>query len=598
MIYYNPLDEFYKSKIGAIPENEKITLRVKGNFNSVIFCCKKDGEEYVCHQMQKNNGYFEIEICFTSGLYFYHFECDGKFLGNCYEFLGAFSNDKEDFQLTVYKADYSVPEWVYGGVIYQIFPDRFCRGEKEKVVPSHKVLHENWSDMPVYLPNEQGEIINNDFFGGDIKGIINKLDYIKTLGVNIIYLNPIFKAFSNHRYDTGDYMQIDEMLGSMEDFKDLIHKAKEKGIQIVLDGVFNHTGDDSLYFNRYNRYSSVGAYQDKNSKYYAWYNFTDYPNQYDSWWGIKTLPAINETNEDYIKYITGKDGVIEFYTKLGVGGWRLDVVDELPVEFVKKIRDAVKRNNQNAILIGEVWEDATNKISYGKRREYFQGRELDSVMNYPLKNAILDFVKYGNVNLLSHTIKEQIDHYPDKALHALMNILSTHDTIRLLSNLSGENIDGKSKTQLANLQIKQEDFEKVKFKLKVATLLQFTLIGIPSIYYGDEVGMQGYTDPLNRQTFPWGNEDKNICDWYVFLSKLRQCYSAFSFGNFEEIYKDNGVFIFKRFDENSEVLIAINISNKPVSLDFDGEILEVITNVKYKNNYILNKKSIAVFINK
>ena len=598
MIYYNPLDEFYKSKIGAIPENEKITLRVKGNFNSVIFCCKKDGEEYVCHQMQKNNDYFEIEICFTSGLYFYHFNCDGEFLGNCCEFLGVFSNYKEDFQLTVYKADYSVPNWVYGGIIYQIFPDRFCRGEKEKNVPSHKVLHENWSDMPVYLPNEQGEIINNDFFGGDIKGIINKLDYIKTLGVNIIYLNPIFKAFSNHRYDTGDYMQIDEMLGTMEDFKDLIHKAKEKGIQIVLDGVFNHTGDDSLYFNRYNRYSGLGAYQDKNSKYYAWYNFTDYPNKYDSWWGIKTLPAINESNEDYIKYITGNDGVIEFYTKLGVGGWRLDVVDELPAEFVKKIRDAVKRNNQNAILIGEVWEDATNKISYGKRREYFQGKELDSVMNYPLKNAILDFVKHGNVHLLSRTIKEQIDHYPDMALHALMNILSTHDTIRLLSNLSGENIDGKSKTQLANLKIKQEDFEKVKFKLKVATLLQFTLIGIPSIYYGDEVGMQGYTDPLNRQTFPWGNEDKNICDWYVFLSKLRQDYSAFSLGNFEEIFKDNGVFMFKRFDENSEVLIAINISNKEVSLDFDGEVLEVITNVKHKNNYILNKNSIAVIINK
>ncbi len=598
MIYYNPLDEFYKSKIGAFPENEKITLRVKGNFNSVIFCCKKDGEEYNCHQMQKCGDYFDIEICFTSGLYFYHFECDGAFLSKGFDFLGVFSNDKEDFQLTVYKADYSVPEWVYGGVIYQIFPDRFCRGEKEKNVPSYKVLHENWEDMPVYLPNEQGEIINNDFFGGDIRGITDKLDYIKSLGVNIIYLNPIFKAFSNHRYDTGNYMEIDELLGSMEDFKCLISKAKDKGIQIVLDGVFNHTGDDSLYFNKYNRYDSVGAYQDKNSRYYWWYNFIDYPNNYDSWWGIKTLPAINESNQDYIKYITGKDGVIEFYTKLGVGGWRLDVVDELPAEFVKRIRDAVKRNNPNAIVIGEVWEDATNKISYGKRREYFQGKELDSVMNYPLKNAILDFVKYGNVHLLSHTIKEQIDHYPHKALHALMNILSTHDTIRLLSNLSGENIDGKSKIQLADLRIKQEDFEKVKFKLKVATLLQFTLLGVPSIYYGDEVGMQGYTDPLNRQTFPWGNEDKSICDWFVFLSKLRQDYSAFSCGSFEEIYKDNGIFIYKRFDEKSEVLIAVNLSNKDLSLDFGGSILDIITNIKHKDNYELINNSIAVFVNK
>ncbi len=598
MIYYNPLDEFYKSKIGAIPKNEKITIRVRGNFNSVIFCCKKDGEDYSCYQMDKDFDYFQIETFFSSGLYFYHFECDGRFLGNSAEFLGVFSNDKKDFQLTVFDRDYSVPNWVYGGIIYQIFPDRFCRGEKEKSIPSHKVLHENWSEMPVYLPNEQGEIINNDFFGGDIKGIIDKLDYIKSLGVNIIYLNPIFKAFSNHRYDTGDYMQIDELFGSMEDFKTLIEKAKQKGIQLVLDGVFNHTGDDSLYFNKYNRYSSLGAYQDKNSKYYSWYNFTDYPNQYDSWWGIKTLPAINESNEDYIKYITGEDGVIEFYTKLGVGGWRLDVVDELPAEFVKKIRDAVKRNNKDAIVIGEVWEDATNKISYGKRREYFQGKELDSVMNYPLKNAILDFVKYGKASLLSHVIKEQIDHYPHKALHALMNILSTHDTIRLLSNLSGENIDGKSKSQLADLKIKQEDFENVKFKLKVATLLQFTLLGIPSIYYGDEVGMQGYTDPLNRQTFPWGNEDKSIYDWYVFLSKLRQRFSAFSCGNFEEIYKDNGVIIYKRFDKNSEVLIAVNLSNKDISLDFEGDLIELITNSKHKNHYELTKNSIAVFINK
>ncbi len=598
MRYYNPLDKFYKSITGAVSKNEKITFRVKGDFSCVSFCCKKDGEDYVCRQMKKKDDYFEIEISFLSGLYFYHFDCDGNFLGNSIDYLGVFINEKEDFQLTVYDDEYSVPEWVYGGIIYQIFPDRFYRGEKQKKLPSYKILHENWSDMPVYLPNEQGEIINNDFFGGDIKGIIDKLDYIKSLGVNIIYLNPIFKAFSNHRYDTGNYMEIDELLGSMEDFKLLIESAKEKNIQIILDGVFNHTGDDSLYFNKYNRYSTIGAYQDKNSRYYSWYNFTEHPNHYDSWWGIKTLPAINENNQDYVKYITGEDGVIEYYTKLGVGGWRLDVVDELPSEFVKKIREAVKRNNKNAIIIGEVWEDATNKISYGNRREYFQGKELDSVMNYPLKNAILDFVKYGNSNILSHTIKEQIDHYPHKSLHALMNILSTHDTIRLLSNLSGDNIDGMSKSQLAQMRITEENLPLAKFKLKVATLLQFTLLGVPSIYYGEEVGMQGYTDPLNRQTYPWGNEDKSIYDWYVFLSNLRKDYTAFACGDFEEIYKENGVYIYKRFDANSEILIAVNLSNKALSLNFDGAIFEIITDTKHKNYYELNKKSIAIFVNK
>ena len=597
MMHYNPLDSFYKSKIGAVLENDKITFRIKGDFSSAIFCCKRDGQDYAFYQMQKTGDYFEIEKCFSSGLYFYHFECDGRFLAKNAEYLGEFVTEKVDFQLTVYEGDYFVPSWVYGGIIYQIFPDRFYRGENEKIIPQYKVLHEKWDEMPIFLPNEQGEIINNDFFGGDIKGIIQKLDYIKSLGVNIIYLNPIFKAFSNHRYDTGDYMQIDDMLGDLDDFKLLIKKAKELGIQIVLDGVFNHTGDDSLYFNKYNRYDSVGAYQDKNSRYYSWYNFNDYPNKYESWWGIKTLPAINESNDDYIEFITGKDGVIEYYTKLGIGGWRLDVVDELPSDFVKRIRDAVKRNNQNAVIIGEVWEDATNKISYGNRREYFQGKELDSVMNYPLKNAILEFAKYGNTNLLSHTIKEQIDHYPHQALHALMNILSTHDTIRLLSNLSGESIDGKTKTELSKLTIKNENFQSVFFKLKVATLLQYTLMGVPTIYYGDEVGMQGYTDPLNRQTFPWGNENKNIYNWYLFLSSLRKNYSAFTCGSFEEIYRDNGAYIYKRFDENSEILIAINISNDNLCLDFDGNLLELLTNKVYNDNYELNKNTIAVFVN-
>lgn len=593
---YNPLDSYYKSKIGAVSENEKITFRIKGDFTSVAFCCKKDGEDYTIYQMQSKGEYFEIDKLFSCGLYFYHFECDGRFLGNSNEYIGEFLTEN-DFQLTIYNKDYTVPSWVCGGIIYQIFPDRFNRGEKEKIVPFHKVLHKNWNEMPVYLPNEQGEIINNDFFGGDIKGIIQKLDYIKSLGVNIIYLNPIFKAFSNHRYDTGDYMQIDDMLGDLDDFKLLIQKAKELGIQIILDGVFNHTGDDSLYFNKYNRYDSIGAYQDKNSRYFSWYNFTDYPNKYESWWGIKTLPAINESNPDYIDFITGKDGVIKYYTKLGIGGWRLDVVDELPSEFVKKIRDAVKRNNQNAVIIGEVWEDATNKISYGNRREYFQGKELDSVMNYPLKNAILEFVKSGNVNLLSWTIKEQIDHYPHQALHALMNILSTHDTIRLLSNLSGENVEGKTKSELSNLKIAKDNFNNVFFKLKVATLLQYTLMGVPTIYYGDEVGMQGYVDPLNRQTFPWGNENLDIYSWYVFLSKIRDKYSAFSCGFFEEIYKEKGVYVYKRFDDNSEILIAINLSNNDIYFDFEGNLLEIISNKEYNNYYELNRNSIAVFVN-
>ena len=597
MTYYNPLDKFYKSQTGAVCADSLIKFRVKGDFDSVLLLLKKDGQSgFDRHLMNKCYDFFELDIKFSVGLYFYCFKIsNGKYIGNV-NFEGVVCDNPEFFQLTCYDKNYSVPDWITGGVIYQIFPDRFFRSKQEKSVPDYKILHENWSDIPVFLPNEEGKIINNDFFGGDLLGIIEKLDYISSLGVNVIYLNPIFKAFSNHRYDTGDFMQIDPLLGTIEDFKLLIKKAEEKGIKIILDGVFNHTGDDSVYFNKYGRYDSVGAFQSKDSKYYNWYNFINYPNNYESWWGIKTLPAINETNDDYVQFITGKDGVLEHYTALGIGGWRLDVVDELPSTFVKNIRSAVKGVNQNAVVIGEVWEDVSNKISYGVRREYFQGGELDSAMNYPLKNAMINYVKSGDVKELSYTIKEQLDHYPHKSLHAMMNLLSTHDTERLLTVIGGEDSKGKTKIQLSKTEIKSEDLALAKFKLKVASLLQFTLCGVPSIYYGDEIGMQGYADPLNRKTYPWGKEDAELLNWYMFLGQLRSKYSAFKTGDFIELYKTNGTFVYKRFDDNSEVLIAINLSDKEIVIEFEGQLTELTNNTVANENYILKENSFAVFV--
>lgn len=599
MTYYNPLNAFYKSQIGAVKENNLITFRVKGDFDCLNFMCQKDGEDcYISHKMIRIGDYFEINIKFNKGLYFYYFDClNGYYISknDCLE--GQIMQNISPFQLTAYKEDYYVPQWMYGGVIYQIFPDRFCRVNSKVEVPSYKVLHEKWNELPVFLPNEQGEIINNDFFGGNLLGIVSKLDYIQSLGVNIIYLNPIFKAFSNHRYDTGDYMQIDDLLGSMEDFKYLLKMARERNIKIVLDGVFNHTGDDSIYFNKYERYNSVGAYQSKDSPYYNWYSFIDYPNEYESWWGIKTLPAVNESNKSFIDFITGEGGVLDYYTNLGVDGWRLDVVDELPSSFVKNIRKAVKNANSESVIIGEVWEDASNKISYGKRREYLQGNELDSAMNYPLKNAILNYVKTGDSKSLSLIIKEQLDHYPHIALHSMMNLLSTHDTVRLLTVLDENYPVNTTKTQLSTYKIPISNLQLAKFRLKVATLLQFTLCGVPSIYYGDEVGMQGYSDPLNRCTFPWGEEDAEILTWYKTLSSIRKNYSAFDCGDFELIYENNGVIIYKRFDKSSQVLICINLTKNKFLLDFNGNMLELLTNIKYNDGYELKENSFAVFIN-
>lgn len=598
MVIYNPLDKFYKSITGASRADEKITFRVKGDFGSVVLLLKNDKTgccDYLA--MLKIDDYFCIDLTLSVGLYFYCFLLeDGRHVGLGGEYLGVISDNPVFFQHTVYSVDFCTPKWLKGGIIYQIFPDRFYNSNPERAVFKEKNYHKNWSDVPIYEPNEHGQVMNNDFFGGDINGIIEKLDYLKSLSVTAIYLNPIFRAYSNHRYDTGNYMEIDPVLGTEEDFCRLISKAREKGIEIILDGVFNHTGDDSLYFNKYGNYESLGAYQSKESKYYGWYNFNNYPNKYESWWGISTLPSVNETNEDFIDYITGNDGVLERYTKLGIGGWRLDVVDELPDDFVKRIRLAVKGVNPNAVIIGEVWEDASNKTAYGVRREYFQGQELDSVMNYPLKNAIISYVRNCDVKILSRVIKEQLDHYPKAVLDSLMNILSTHDTKRLITALNGVDMEGKSKREMENTFIPDIEMNNARFNVKIASLLQYTLCGVPCVYYGDEIAMQGYIDPLNRRTYPWGNEDEEMLNWYKKIGKIRRFYSAFDSGEFEELFSSDGAFVFVRKDDESELLVATNVGDGEFVLNFDGKLLDLISGNEYSEEFLLSKKSCAVLV--
>ncbi len=597
-MYYNPLDKFYKSVTGAVPDNTEIKFRVKGYFDSVFLLLKKDGQEFDArYLMDRKDGFFEVTVKLKKGLYFYCFMLpNDEFIGVSDTLCGIKTTTPERFQLTVYSSEYKVPSWLNGGIIYQIFPDRFCSSSADKTAPNGKVLHSNWLDTPVFLPNEKGRVVNNDFFGGDLQGIISKLDYLSELGVTAIYLNPIFEAFSNHRYDTGDYMKIDSLLGAEKDLVELIDEARKKGIGIILDGVFNHTGDDSVYFNRYGRYQSIGAYQSKDSPYYSWYSFIDYPNLYESWWGIDTLPAINERNRAFINFITGENGVLAHYTKLGVSGWRLDVVDELPDFFVKEIRSAIKKVNSDGIVIGEVWEDASNKISYGVRREYFLGNELDSVMNYPLKDAILNYVRYSDEKLLFKTVNEQLDHYPSAVLHSLMNILSTHDTVRLITALHGEDMSGRSKSEMAQTFIPNDQLDMAEFKLKVASLLQYTLYGVPCVYYGDEIGMQGYIDPLNRKCYPWGKENHELINWYTKLGKIRRRYSAFSEGETQIIYANHGVFVFKRTASDSEVLVGVNLGFEEFYLSFDGELNNIIDDTVCISKCKLLPKSFVVLL--
>lgn len=574
--YYNPLDEKCKSQIGAIKSGQTIKISVFGDFSSLdaVIISDKTNQKLV-YGMQKTVNGFTVDLKIEeAGLYWYYFESNGFLYGRDDD-LGLLSGSLEKFQLLVYNECYDLPENYLGGVIYQIFPDRFNIGGELKK-GDHKIFRK-WGEQPYYKPDKNGKILNDDFFGGNLSGIEEKLPYLKSLGVTAIYLNPVTKAFSNHRYDTSDYLKIDETLGDCEDFARLTKSAAATGIRIIIDGVYNHTGDDSVYFNKYGHFNSLGAYQSKNSPYYSWYTFEKFPDKYKCWWGIDILPTINKESADFEEFIAGSGGVIEKYLKLGASGIRLDVVDELPPAFVKKIRERVKSVNPAAIIIGEVWEDATNKIAYDKRREYFEGKELDSVMNYPLKNAIIAYLNSGDALPLSRLVKEQLNNYPHPALNLLMNILGTHDTPRILNVLS-RSIEPKTRDETAVFKLSEAEKAKGVKRLVVAAVLEYTLYGLPTLYYGDEILTEGEKDPFNRTCFNWGklNDPPEVFNLYKKLGEIRSAEAVFKKGETEVIYACGGAFAFRRYDDNGEIIVVANASAYAYSINLNSESVDLI----------------------
>ena len=596
-IYYNPLDPRCKSVTGAVQQNIDCRIMLFAeNAGHCELILRRDGEEAQSYPMHKVAGGWCFVLSFSDpGLYFYHFKIDQTEVGRDDLHLLTFSSAVTDWQLLVYSEGFSTPDWMKGGVMYQIFPDRFYRSGEVRAGRG-QWMHKSWNESPEYRANQFGKVLNNDFFGGNLKGITEKLDYLTELGVTILYLNPIFRAYSNHRYDTGDYLQIDPLLGTMEDFNELIRSCNERGIRVILDGVFNHTGDDSRYFNKYGHYDEIGAYQSKESKYYAWYNFHCFPDSYDSWWGIDVLPAINESCPSYVEFITGENGVLRQWLRAGISGWRLDVADELPDEFVEKIRSAVKTESPNAVVIGEVWEDASNKIAYSKRRRYFQGKELDSVMNYPLKNAIINFVLTNDTSVLRQTIAMLRDNYPKAVLDCLMNILGTHDTFRILTALSGVAVH--TKEEMSRTKLSEEQRAEAIEKLKVAGLLLFTVFGVPCIYYGDEIGMEGYADPFCRFPFAWDAIDEDLLKYFQRLSKIRSSLSVFTTSEFHELYADKTCIVYERRTEREVAVIGVNRGTNRFDLCFNGSMCELLTGEMYSDKYTLEKNSICILSNK
>ena len=503
-IYYNAWDLSCKTPFGSVREGERICLRF------FVRSGKKEDQELIMAPAGVQNEFTIYERVFSvakKGLYFYRFEILTEagilFVGRDEDAVAVIRDFLPEWQLTVYGREFSVPEGLDTGIMYQIFPDRFRRTrEWEPVnVPGKRSLHRNWYGRPLFkadIPDYQA----NDFFGGDLRGIREKLPYLRDLGVTVLYLNPIFESASNHRYNTGDYKKIDPYLGAEEDFKTLCREAKEYGIRVILDGVFSHTGSDSRYFNRDGHYPDLGAWQSEKSPYAPWYRFLNPERtEYDCWWGFVTLPNVNEEEPSFIDFVCGEEGVLSYWMKRGASGWRLDVADELPDGFLDEVRRRVKQENPEAYLLGEVWEDASNKESYGQRRRYLLGDQLDSVMNYPWRTAVLDFVGKG-AWLFRRRILSLLDHYPKPAIQGLMNPLSTHDTPRARTVLGVEHpVDP---LEQGNYQLTPEELEKGRRRLRLASMIQYTLPGFPSLYYGDEAGLAGFSDPWNLSLGPGG----------------------------------------------------------------------------------------------
>lgn len=556
-IDYNPWLEEYKSPFGAIAEGgfARFAIRVADpGIDRVFLSIGREGA--VDHRIQMDlheDGRYQYEFFFNDGkgLYFYHFELEyistnqQRFTRyycwsgtNGHGMLVEQPEAINNYQVTCYGKAEVPPKWYREAIVYQIFPDRFYNGNPDGSINSPKpntFLYGTTEDTPLYVKDSEGEILRWDFYGGNFAGIRAKIPYLKELGVNAIYLNPIFEARSNHRYDTADYLKVDGILGTEAEFIDLMTELHQEGFHVILDGVFSHVGRQSRYFNYDGSYGeNVGAYQNIRSRYFPWFTFTTYPTDYRSWWGVKDLPEVDKENEDFQQFIYGENGVLSKWNRLGVDGWRLDVADELPDGFIAGIRQNLE-SFKNKVLLGEVWEDASNKISYDQRRQYILGDHLHGVMNYPLRTAtialLMEQCSPEDVALAFLRLQEN---YPREVFYNSLNNIGTHDTERILTELNGN-----------------------KDKLALAFGLLVLFPGVPCVYYGDEAGLTGGKDPDNRKFFPWELIDEvcyQACQKWLTLRKEQPLLQD---GDFALLFTEK-LFGIIRYDETAFLLAILN----------------------------------------
>ncbi len=574
-ILFDSKDIQFKDPFGTLRAYQECTLRIHipAAVQAQKVICEVLKEDHtpaltvnLTYQFKKGaydwfSGKFSFE---KPGLYFYAFHIQGK----TSEFdlfkqgTGTNIGVGDLWQVTCIPADFHTPDWSKGATMYQIFPDRFFKSGKVDLKGKLKpyTLHESWDEEVSWQPTPEGLVLNNDFYGGNFKGIQEKLPYIASLGVSVLYLNPISKSFSSHRYDTGDYMTPDPMLGTMADFTALCDAAHGLGIRVILDGVYSHTGSDSLYFDKHKNFGCKGAFNTQDSPYYPWYTFYSWPQVYNSWWNFSTLPTVNKMEPSFIEYIiTGEKSVISHWLKAGADGFRLDVADELPNEFVDLLKKQVRKIKPDALVIGEVWEDASNKVAYGVRRRYFADGSLDGVMNYPFRTAIINFLRERDEGqTLADTVMTLAENYPPEVFLSNMNLLGTHDTPRILTALV-DDFQG-DREALAKRKLSPHQRQLALDRLRMATFLQYMLPGTPSLYYGDEAGMEGGKDPFNRRTYPWGREDQSMLEHYRSLGRLRKNHEALRLGDIRFFQAEDQKLGFTRSYNGKTLRIYVNRS--------------------------------------
>ena len=528
-----------------------------------------------------NKAFFENEIDLdTRAIYRYYFSYYANGERQFHKKENHTSNNnitrEEMWKMSV---NFDTPDWAKGKIMYHIFVDRFRRGSKEPMIKMpRRNIHKSWDEEPIIGPDKDG-IWNNDFYGGDLKGIEQSLDYIQSLGVSIIYLSPIVHSQSNHRYDTADYENVDPYVGCNKDLSSLCEAAHKREMKVILDAVFNHTGNDSKYFNQYNTFNTIGAYQSKASPYSAFYKKYEVNGEkkFDYWWGMTNLPVCDGYSKEWQDYILGEDGIIDQWFNLGIDGLRLDVADELTDDFIEKIRIAVKRNKPDGFILGEVWK---NPMHMG--RSYIEsGKGMDSVMNYSLVDALIRYFKYGDVDKLARVIRDIKNEYPADTINTLMNFTSTHDISRAINIFAtndfqeyGEWAWNPNRSDLEFCQqfkLTADQYEHGKEIYQAYVFALTFMPGILSIFYGDEVGVEGLGNLANRKPYPWDNIDKELLEYFINIGHIRQKEKFLEEATLNILDINQNYLMFERTTDAEKNLIIVNRTNEEKNFKVSNE---------------------------